>query len=156
MHWPTTWGCDSKIWHHALPLPSTGASTAGVLGLLPQGECEKTGKVQLRAATMVQCLECRCGEIEVEGAGLVFPSERKPKGWWNSSPEEQVCLKSRYRNDKPKPFLVMSGDLTRHTWQMEMFSLAFSFKYSTEVMVAPSLEAFYDLDKADLMVWWLW
>lgn len=28
---------------------------------------------------------------------------------------------------------------------MEMFSLAFSFKYSTEVMVAPSLEAFYDL-----------
>lgn len=77
MHWPTTRGCGSNIWHHALRFPITGASTAGVLGLLPQGECEKTGKFQLRAVTMVQHLECRCSEIEMEGAGLFFPREGK-------------------------------------------------------------------------------
>lgn len=36
---------------------------------------------------MVQCLECRCSEREVEGTGFVFPSEGKPKA---ALLEEQV------------------------------------------------------------------
>lgn len=47
----------------------------------------KNWKDSAKAATMVQCLEWRCSEWEVEGAGLVSPGEGKPKA---GRLEEQV------------------------------------------------------------------
>lgn len=44
-----------------------------------KGDVKYTGKVQLRGATMVQCLECICSMREVEEVWLVFPSEGEPK-----------------------------------------------------------------------------
>lgn len=62
------------------------------------------------------------------------------------------CLKSKYKDDRAKLFLVVPEDITRgngHTRQMGRFRLAirktFSTRCSREVMVTPSLEAFHNL-----------
>lgn len=45
-----------------------------------KGDLENNRQVWPRAATTVQALERRCSVREVEGAGLVLPSEEEPKG----------------------------------------------------------------------------
>jgi len=61
-------------------------------------------------------------------------------------------MKSRYKDDRAKLFMVVPEDVTRgsgHTWQMGRFGLsirkAFSTRCCREVVEAPSLEAFHNL-----------
>lgn len=73
-----------KTWPQALPLPSAGTSTGGVQEFLfwnPcfNGDVEKLERSGLRFATVVQGLERRYSVREVEGNGLVLPSEEEPE-----------------------------------------------------------------------------